>query len=43
MLTLEMIGILGVSLALVTCAMVLSQLRRRRLTTLRATDPTATT
>jgi hypothetical protein len=43
MLTLEMIGLLGGSLALLTCAMVLSQFRRRGLTALRTTDPTATT
>jgi len=42
MLSLEMIGILGVSLALVTYAMVLTQLRRWRLATLRGTDQTAT-
>lgn len=43
MLTLEMIAILGASLALVTCVIVLTQIRRWRLTTLRTTDPTATT
>jgi hypothetical protein len=43
MLTLEMIAMLGASLALVTSVMVLSLIRRQRLTTLRTTDPTATT